>query len=96
MRLKPQSPRCRKWVDSRLAPPLRFIAIAMQLMMMPAAQRNRELIADLAPECPALREAQVMGIARPPAFQFTPLAIGPFFRFPFLLLVSIGVGAGDI
>ena len=31
--------------------------------MMPAAHRDGELIADLAPKCTALREAQVMGIA---------------------------------
>jgi hypothetical protein len=32
--------------------------------MVTARQRHRELIADLTPECPALRETQVMGIRR--------------------------------
>ena len=34
----------------------------MKFAVMAPAQRDRELIADLAPECPALREAQVVGI----------------------------------
>jgi hypothetical protein len=38
--------------------------MTMQLAMMAAAQRDGELIADLAGERPALGKAQVMGIAR--------------------------------
>ena len=34
----------------------------MQLAMMRAAQRHRELIADLEAEAPGLREAQMMGV----------------------------------
>jgi hypothetical protein len=34
----------------------------MNLSVMPAAQRNRELIADLKPECLELSKAQVMGV----------------------------------
>jgi hypothetical protein len=34
----------------------------MKLAMMPSAQRDGEFIADLAPECAALREAKVVGI----------------------------------
>ncbi len=67
MRLKPQGPGSGERIDSGLAPPLSFITMAMELTMMPAAQRHGELIADLAPERPALRKAQVMGIARPAA-----------------------------
>ena len=67
MRLKPQGPGGGKWIDRGLAPPLSFIAVTVELTMMPAAQRHRELIADLAPERPALCKAQMMGIARPTA-----------------------------
>ena len=41
--------------------------------MMAAAQRHGELIADLAPECAVLREAQMMGICRPAAANQTRL-----------------------
>ena len=37
--------------------------MTMKLAMMAAAERHGELIADLAAERPALREAQVMGVA---------------------------------
>ena len=63
MRLEPQAPGSGEWIDSGLAPPFGFIAIAVELTMMPAAQRDGELIADLAAKCTALREAQVVGIA---------------------------------
>jgi hypothetical protein len=39
----------------------------MNLMMVAAAERNRELVADFATECPALRKAQMMGIRGQPA-----------------------------
>jgi hypothetical protein len=38
--------------------------MAMELAMMSATERDRELVADFASECPILREAQMMGIAR--------------------------------
>jgi hypothetical protein len=38
--------------------------MAMDLAMMAPTQRHGELIADLAPERPALREAQMVGIRR--------------------------------
>ena len=37
----------------------------MGLTVMAAAQRHDELVADLAPDCAVLREAQMMGISRP-------------------------------
>ncbi len=63
MRLNPQGPGSGQWIDSGLAPPFGFIAVAVELTMMPAAQWDGELIADLAAKCTALREAQVVGIA---------------------------------
>ena len=33
--------------------------------MVPAAERNSELITDLSPERPALRKAEMMGVCRP-------------------------------
>ena len=64
MRLKPQGPSSDKWIDSGFAPPFGFIAIAVELTMMAAAQRDGELVADLAPKRTTLREAEVMRIAR--------------------------------
>ena len=49
-------------IDTGLAPPCGFIAAAVNLAMMPTAQRDRELIADLPPKRSALRKAQMMGI----------------------------------
>jgi hypothetical protein len=51
-------------INARLLPPGRFIAAAMNLAMVAAAQGDGELIADLAPHRPALCEAQVMGVRR--------------------------------
>ena len=39
----------------------------MQLPVMPAAKRHRELIADFETDCPGLGKPQVMGIAGLPA-----------------------------
>ncbi len=39
-------------VNTRLCPPCRFITTAMNLAMMAAAQRDSELIADLAAKRP--------------------------------------------
>jgi putative protein kinase ArgK-like GTPase of G3E family len=47
--------------------------MAVELAMMPAAQRDGELIADLAPKCTTLREAKVVGITGPPAAEKTRL-----------------------
>jgi len=73
MRLKPQGPGSGEWIDSGFAPPFGFIAVAVELAMMPPAQRDGELIADLAPKRPTLREAKVVGITRPPAADKTRL-----------------------
>jgi hypothetical protein len=52
-------------VHSSLSPPLRFIAAAVDFAMVTAAERNSELIADLAANCPALHKLEMMGICRP-------------------------------
>ena len=51
-------------LDGELRPPSHFIPGLMQVPMMGAAQRHRELIADLEAEASWLREAQVMGVRR--------------------------------
>src|SRR5436190_9389722 len=49
-------------LDPELRPPSHFIAGSMELAMMAAAERHRELITGLDAEAPGLRETQVMGI----------------------------------
>ena len=49
-------------IDAHLQPPFLFFGGAMDLPMMHPAERHRELIADLAAECPGLCEAQMMGV----------------------------------
>ena len=62
MRLQPQRAGGGGRVDASLLPPGRFVAAAMDLAMMAAAERHRELVADLAAERPMLGEAQMMRI----------------------------------
>ena len=64
VRVSPQVASVPQRINGGLAPPFRFIAVAMQFKMMAAAQGNGEFIADLATECAALGKAQVMGVAR--------------------------------
>jgi hypothetical protein len=61
-RLEPQRSRCRDWVDRGFAPPLSFIAVAVKFAMMPTAERDGELVADLASKRSGLGKAQVMGV----------------------------------
>ena len=63
MALQPQHPGLGEGIDACFAPPSRFIAMAMQFAVMAAAERDGELVADLAAERPALGKAQMMGIA---------------------------------
>ena len=51
-------------LDAELGPPADFISSAMQVAMMRATERHRELIADLEAKASWLREAQVMGVRR--------------------------------
>src|SRR5580704_6761178 len=64
MRLQPQRAGGNGRIDTGLLPPRGFIATAMDLTVVAAAQRHGELIADLAAKCPALGKAQVMSIGR--------------------------------
>ena len=54
-------------IESELLPPFRFIPVTMHFTMMSPAQRDNKLITNFAPECPVLRETQVMGVGRSPA-----------------------------
>jgi hypothetical protein len=63
VRFKPQRT-CRAGrIDGELVPPSGFVPVAMQFAMMSSAQRDGELIANLAAECSILCEAQMVGIA---------------------------------
>jgi hypothetical protein len=50
-------------IYSYFLPPSGLVAAAMDFAMMSSTQGDSKLIADLAAECPALRETQVVGIA---------------------------------
>ena len=67
MRLQPQAASRGDWIDTSLVPPHRFIATAMNLTMVSATERDRELVADLAAERRCLGKAQMMSIGRTPA-----------------------------
>jgi hypothetical protein len=67
MGFQPQGARRDSWVNPDRPPPRGFIAATMELTMMSAAQRDGELIADLASERAALREAQMVRVRRLPA-----------------------------
>ena len=61
-RFEPKRAGCCGGIEASLLPPSGFVADAVHLAMVSAAQRDGELIADLAPERPALGEAQVVGV----------------------------------
>ena len=54
-------------VDVQILPPCHFISGLVQLPMMPAAERNGELIADFKTQGSGLGKPQVMRIRRLPA-----------------------------
>ena len=54
-------------IEPEFLPPSSFITVTVELAMMSPAERDRELVADLAPECTRLREAQMVWIGRPAA-----------------------------
>src|SRR4029077_4035686 len=54
-------------VHASIPPPSGFVATAVHLVMVPAAEWNGEFIADLAAECSTLRKAKVVGVRRPAA-----------------------------
>ena len=51
-----------KHVDIQVMPPGYFVAGLVQLTMMAAAERYRELIADFEAQSPGLRKPQVMWV----------------------------------
>src|SRR5580698_6198842 len=63
MSFKPQLAGRDGRIDSRLAPPFGFIAMAVEFAVMSTAERHGELVADLATERPALGKAHMMGVA---------------------------------
>ena len=65
MGLKPERAGSRKRIYSRVPPPRSFITAAMDLTMVRATERHRELIAHLATERTRLREAQMVWIGGP-------------------------------
>ena len=62
MRFQPKRPGGAKRIKAEFRPPCRFIAMAMELAMMAAAEGYGKLVADLATERTFLREAQMMSI----------------------------------
>src|ERR1700723_3666629 len=64
---QPQFSRGLRWINSGIAPLRGFIAVAVEFAMIAAAERDGELVADLSAKCPALGEAQVVGVAGLPA-----------------------------
>jgi hypothetical protein len=69
-RLRPQRRGDEVRIDAAPAPPGGFTAAAVDLAMVNAADRHRELVADFAAERPRLRKPQMMGVGGlPPADQ---------------------------
>jgi hypothetical protein len=62
MGFEPQQARRRLGIGTGCCPPGRLVATAMDLAVMPAAQRHRELVADLAADRRRLRETKMMRI----------------------------------
>ena len=73
MRLEPQRAGGNCRIHSYHLPPPGFVATAMHLPMVSSTQRDGKLIADLAPECAALRKAKMVRIHRPAAANQTRL-----------------------
>lgn len=63
VRFEPQRTSLGHGINTNLLPPRSFIAVPMDFAMMPSTQGHSKFITDLAAECPALGELQVMGIA---------------------------------
>ena len=62
MRLKPQCASHCGWVYSGVPPPSGFIPATVQLAMVPAAERDGELVADLAAERARLGKSQMVSV----------------------------------
>ena len=64
MRFQPQHTGRGGRINTDVIPPVSFVAAAMHLAMMSAAQWHRKFIADLAPQRPRLRKAKMVNISR--------------------------------
>src|SRR5579862_3276460 len=73
MRFEPERSGCERRINPGLAPPRGFVAVAMDITMVAAAERDGELVADLAAERAALREAQMVSVAWLPTADQTGL-----------------------
>jgi hypothetical protein len=62
MRFKPQCARGNGRINPRISPPGGFTAAVMNFPMVSATQRDGEFVANLPPECPALRKSEMVGI----------------------------------
>jgi hypothetical protein len=62
MRIQPKQAGAHNGGETGLLPTSGFLATAMHLPMVPSTKRHSEFVADFASKCPALCEAQVMGI----------------------------------
>jgi hypothetical protein len=62
MCLQPQRARGGSGIDTDLVPLCCFIAAAVDLAMMPPAQRHGEFVADFSAKRPRLRKSQMVGI----------------------------------
>ena len=51
-------------IEPAFLPPSGFITVTMELAMMSPAERDRELVTDLAAKSAVLREPQVVRVAR--------------------------------
>ena len=69
-------------INADLFPPGRFITTMMNFTVMPATERDRELITDFTAECGALGRAQVMGIHRASAANKARLLSNNFDMLP--------------
>jgi hypothetical protein len=67
VRLLPMSLGDRERIDFEFLPPGNFITSLVQLPMMTAAERHRELVADFETERSRLRKPQMMRVGRLPA-----------------------------
>jgi len=76
--LAPQSICSPEWLNADLCPPCCFVAISMNFAVMPAAQRDRELITHPASEGSALRKSEVVRIGRLPTANQTGMSCDEF------------------
>ena len=93
MRLFPEVSGDLQRFDLEVVPPGHFIADLMQLPVMTAAERNRELVADFEADRSRLGEPQVKRIARlPPADEARLRGDEPEMR---LVAQAFGLGDGE-